>query len=181
MITDISHISDSFGYWFSGFVDGEGCFLIAPLPSRRRKERIHYYPRFMLVLRSDDKEIISSVKNILRIGSICFFRKEEGKKNSNSKPQVAYSISDRGECYFLVKFFEKYPLKTKKKNDFEIWKQLVIEKLKPYKEQDIAFQEYCFKKIKEVRLYQKPNISLEKPVKIDRQLKLKTGVDLKII
>jgi len=51
-------LGDDFGFWFSGFVDGEGCFTVRrPLP-RPGRTYTDYECAFSIILRQDDLGIL---------------------------------------------------------------------------------------------------------------------------
>lgn len=112
-------VSDAFGYWFSGFFDGEGCLTVF---SRPRKDR--YVERrvgIQVMLRDDDAEVIRLIKNNLGVGLTY-----AGKGNGNTNPKATFrceQIQDLAEV--IVPLFEKYPLHSKKGREFAVWKGLV--------------------------------------------------------
>jgi hypothetical protein len=55
--------TEAFGYWFSGLVDGEGCFSIAKTPWGFRCE-------FIIKLRADDLPMLEEIQTELGIGRI---------------------------------------------------------------------------------------------------------------
>lgn len=118
-------------------------------------------------MRIDDNELIKKFKNIFNFGYTGYANLNHINKN----PTIFWGTKNIKECVFITKIIDKYPLWSKKKKDYEIWKQAVFEKIKPFKQQDQLLLEYYYRKIKEVRLYKQPKIKIDKP--IDKQLKLK--------
>lgn len=118
-------IDDSFGYWFSGWIDGEGHFGLHRW--KRNNDKLGYTIQFSVNIRDDDANVIEYVKDKLGIGAI-YRRKTNGNK-SNSKPTISFvvkGIQDLAEI--IVPIFDRYPLITKKGKEFVIWKQAVIER-----------------------------------------------------
>ncbi len=147
----MNKIDDVFGNWLAGLVDGEGCFQIEK--RGRNNASANYKCRFHLVLRDDDKAIIEEICNILEVGTICISpaRPSNGR---NNRAVTRFYIGAINECTQMVKLFEKYPLRTKKKRDFTIWKQVVEELQKPVDKRNPDLLEYYYLKIKEVRQYE---------------------------
>ena len=112
-------VSDAFGYWFSGFFDGEGCLTIF---SRARKDR--YFERrvgIQIMLRDDDADVIRRIKDNLGVGLVY-----ASDGNGSTNPKATYrceQVKDLTEV--IVPLFEKYPLHSKKAREFAIWKQAV--------------------------------------------------------
>lgn len=113
--------------WFvTGFTDGEGCFALYVRADRqKRKNHVAVYYRwqadFAFQLRGDDLDLLEGIKNFFGCGII-----------SMSKSKV-HSL---GLCNFhcivpadlvnrIIPHFESYPLRSKKKNDFKLWKEAV--------------------------------------------------------
>lgn len=108
-------MDSEFGYWFSGFVDGEGCFLI------QKGNRNTYHCRFTLNLRDDDLPILELIHTTLGFGVLTHQRKPGG----NSKPQSQWRCNSKADCLSLVEYLENYPLRAKKLEDFRVWSQAV--------------------------------------------------------
>jgi hypothetical protein len=110
----MSHIESPFdevaGYWASGLVDGEGCFF---LMVKLRYDRPYVYFKFEIGLREDDKETLEKLQRALG-GFGCI-------RTNNSNRSVALHVSRRDELLVVADFFERYPLRSKKRIDFEIW------------------------------------------------------------
>lgn len=159
--------TEHFKSWLSGFIDGEGCFIIDP------KAGTHYFRvRFVIHLRADDLDIIKEIKQYL--GGMYYFRPYyQDKDNYCHSPQVCYHLNGAKNCLRLIKHLEKYPLQAKKREDFEIWREaiyLLIGKEHLKGKRDYLL--YLCDKIKKVRQYEKVKMP-EAPV--DRQLILLVG------
>jgi len=102
---------DDFLFWFSGFTDAEGNFLIT-------LDRSFVKFRFKISLHIDDIEVLNTIKSQLNIG------------------RVTVEIS-RDRCSFIVEkyadirnvicpIFNSYPLHTSKRLDFEDFNKAVL-------------------------------------------------------
>lgn len=110
---------NAFGYWLSGFSDGEGCFHLGQYT--RLNIYIHYYASFTIKLRSDDDKILYIVQSFLQCGHINYIRRND---DISKNPFVNYACSHIEDLRrTIVPNFEKFPLMAKKKQDFEIWKE----------------------------------------------------------
>lgn len=145
-------IPDDFGYWFSGFTDGEGCFSIKNNGRNQRWNRTE----FNLALRADDEKILREIQKTLQIGTI--YGREPSiralKSRPNSKPQFRLEVFKKADCLKLVYIFEKYPLRSKKWRDFLIWKEatLLINK-STYGEYDTEQMNRLKDKIQKIRQF----------------------------
>ena len=116
------HSSDAesfrFADWLSGFVDGEGYFMLQKL----KKCGV---ARFGMTLRSDDHKIMETIRDFFGCGKI---RKHSGDgKFVNSKPQLSYTIEHLHHLVrYVIPLFDKHPLRAKKARDFAIWREAVL-------------------------------------------------------
>lgn len=106
------------GDYIAGFIDGEGCFYLT-YRSEIRHERpgkpkyFRWTPYFAINIRGDDREILEKIKNTLNCGNIYALKRGE---------MAHYIIQNMDDLYIkILPFFNKYPLRAKKKHDFELW------------------------------------------------------------
>src|SRR5215469_12883216 len=110
---------EGFGHWLSGFVDGEGCFL---LQSRRMGHSMVGYARFVIKLRTDDTEIIELIRDYWGVGYIGW--PLDAKSSGRVCPQVRYQVQRTDDLvHIIAPHFERHPLRAKKRRDFAIWKE----------------------------------------------------------
>lgn len=114
---------DEFGYWFSGFFDGEGCIVAFTRQCTRSK-----YSEFRLsvriMVRDDDFNVIKRIQDNLQVGHI-----SRGKSHGATNPTVAWTcerVQDLAEV--IIPLFDNYPLYTKKAKEYAIWKPVVIQR-----------------------------------------------------
>ena len=144
--------NDAWRNWCSGFVDGEGHFSINIHDVVRQK----YRPRFKLDLRLDDFSILQEMQSVLG-GNLRIYKPTYNmlKARPGGKPQGRWNILDKKGMTFLVKHFRKYPLRTKKQRDQQIWAMAVEEYYSPSKSQE-KMAEYK-KALEIVKIYQSPD------------------------
>ncbi len=105
-----------FGYWLAGLIDGEGCFRI-----HKSKGGAYYACHFALKLRDDDAPILGQIVALTGIGT--FHR--DRTRSGNSKPCAAWVIQSRADCRSLISILDRYPLRTRKARDYEVWRRAV--------------------------------------------------------
>lgn len=163
---DDINVSDAFGYWFSGFVDGEGCFEIV------RRNRVNCYRnhrcRLTINLRDDDQFILEEIRDTLGMGAIDK-RPADSSNGRHRRAQARFQVQCIRGCAKLVEIFERFPLRAKKKHDFSVWRCAVVELQKPASDRNPELLEYYFHRIKQVRRYGESR-AIPKPVVVDTQL-----------
>lgn len=107
-------IDNDFGHWVAGFVDGEGCFFMVPV-----KRPGGYRPGFSLSVRADDAAIVLEICEKLGVGTTHYYQATSGSR------VIRWHVQAQKDCQRLVEFFEQFPLRAKKSNDFRVWKQAV--------------------------------------------------------
>lgn len=119
-------VSDDFGHYFSGFFDGEGCIVAF---HRRRTDRAKSYPEFRLALqiaiRDDDSQVLEYIRDNLG-GRIHWQKARENSKTNASVRWVFEHVKDLAEV--IIPLLDKYPLRSKKRREYEIWRPLVMQR-----------------------------------------------------
>lgn len=107
------NIDNSWCDWFSGFVDGEGSFMVTSKMTLR----------FSVQLSVKDIGILKDIKFRLNTGHIYYYDAEKIRKNSyNYSNKVAYVVTHLVEIdRIVIPIFKNHPLKTEKRKDFEKW------------------------------------------------------------
>lgn len=112
-------MEDPFGHWLAGFMDGEACFYI------RSDHRTGKHQCGMRVaLRDDDAAIIERIHAETGIGNVT--RSDwHARQRPTNRPQANWTISSRADCVRLVELLRRFPLRSKKARDFEVWARAV--------------------------------------------------------
>jgi hypothetical protein len=115
-------IPNDFGNWLAGFADGEGHFQLGK--NNKRWASI----RFCIKLRGDDKPILDTIQKTLGFGKVSYRKAsiKETDRIKGTKPQCAFYVYGKRQCWQLMKIFDCCPLRSKKKNDYEIWKKALL-------------------------------------------------------
>ena len=132
--------------WFVGFVDGEGSFII----KRNRGQWVS--AEFRINMRADDKPILKEIQEELGFGKLY-------RNVSRKNPHCEFRVSHRKQCLHLLKIFDQFPLKSRKKNDYQVWRTFVILH-QSRKKAMAAHVEYLLEDIRAVREFKEKGLDL---------------------
>ena len=107
----LKNVSSEFLYWFSGFTDAEGNFLISI-------DRQYVRFRFKISLHIDDVEVLNTIKSNLNVGTVTL---ERGRNRCSYVIQNFEDIKN-----VICPIFNVFPLHTSKRLDFENFSQAVF-------------------------------------------------------
>ena len=107
---------DNFRFYITGLVDGEGSFSVSIQKDPTHRLGYRLKPSFSLGLHKEDLPILNEIRKNLNCGTIYF-----NKNMAQLKVEDIESLVSK-----VIPFFEKYPLRAKKKDDFEIFKKVVL-------------------------------------------------------
>ena len=106
---------DSFGHWLAGFTDGEGNFSCIT----------GHGQCFRINLREDDKPILEEMRLRLGCGRIYFLKKTQ--YDSCRRDQYQFSVACMVDLVnIIIPFFDKYPLRAKKRFDYLQWRENIL-------------------------------------------------------
>ncbi len=108
-------------WYISGFVDGEGSFHIAfaKRPDLPRKWSI--IPEFHINQDTGRSSVLHEIHQYFRCGRI-----QENHRNHLSDKTLVYVVRDRNDLLSkIIPFFEHYPLRSAKKQDFRLFADIV--------------------------------------------------------
>lgn len=101
-------------YYITGFIDGEGCFLINIRPLSGTKIGYHVYLAFKVKLHSRDTALLQNIRNCLH---------EKGNIIIRKDGYIEYLVFSIKDLEVIINHFEKYPLITQKWSDYQLFKQ----------------------------------------------------------
>lgn len=102
--------------WIVGFVDGEGCFTVALHRNPTTSTGWQVMPEFVLSQGEKSKNVLEDVKDFFKCGRISINHRHDNHREDLYR----YCVKSQKELLkIIVPFFEKHPLKTAKKDDFE--------------------------------------------------------------
>ena len=111
---NVKQIPEAIGYYFAGFVDGEGSFHVS---FRRRKDyRQPWKVSLCMNVSQKDKTLLALIKRHLQCGTIRY----------KSGDVWMYEVNNLNAiCENVIPFFERFGfLSAKKKRDFAIFKKM---------------------------------------------------------
>lgn len=103
--------------WVVGFVDGEGCFHVGINAHPEMTAGFQVLPEFTVVQHERDAQVLHALKGYFGCGVV---RRNHGDR-------MAYRV--RGKEHLLeriIPFFEKHPLKTRKRVDFAKFRRILL-------------------------------------------------------
>ena len=102
--------------WITGFVDGEGCFHVAVNRQATMKTGYQVLPEFTVVQHERDAQVLHALKAHFGCGVV----------RTNHDDRMAYRVRSAEHLLErIVPFFVKYPLKTRKRVDFEKFRDVL--------------------------------------------------------
>jgi hypothetical protein len=97
--------------YITGFVDGEGCFLVSFSLRSKMKLGIEVRPSFSVSQHKRSQDIIFFLQRFFRCGGVRFSNKDQNYK---------FEVRNITELVkIIIPHFKKYPLMTTKKDEFE--------------------------------------------------------------
>jgi LAGLIDADG endonuclease len=107
-------------HWLTGFVDGEGSFTYS-----RSSKQIGVY--FALKLTSSDRPLLEDIREYLGgIGSIyTAAARAAGDRSGATKTAAYFRVTRRDELMHVVDHFDRYPLRSQKRDVYDLWRMMV--------------------------------------------------------
>ena len=103
--------------WITGFVDGEGCFHVAVNKHADMTSGYQVLPEFTVVQHERDVQVLHALKRYFGCGVV----------RTNHGDRMAYRVRSKKDLLErIIPFFEKHPLKTKKRIDFEKFRRVLL-------------------------------------------------------
>lgn len=102
-------------YYITGFVDGEGSFIISVNPYSRYSTGYKVKATFSIGLHKRDLPLLMLIKEFFGVGSI----------TNSSTNGIQYRVSNLQGLELIISHFENYPLMSKKSSDFLLFKEVV--------------------------------------------------------
>lgn len=103
--------------WITGFVDGEGCFHVGINANKEMTAGYQVLPEFTVVQHERDVKVLNALKSYFGCGVV----------RVNHGDRLAYRVRSKEHLLnFIIPFFVKHPLKTIKRQDFEIFRDILL-------------------------------------------------------
>ena len=104
--------------YITGYIDGEGCFTV--IFNKRSKARIGWElrPSFSVSQNEDRRQVLDLIQKYFGCGYV---------RRDYSDKTVKFEIRDHKDLIQkVIPHFEKFPLFSKKQNDFELFKEICL-------------------------------------------------------
>ncbi|KAF1107978.1 hypothetical protein B8V09_03490 [Streptococcus agalactiae] len=102
-------------FFVTGFTDAEGSFMIIIDKSNRTKLGYQVRGRYSINLHKIDLQLLCQIKDYFGVGSIVEY-----------KESVSYVVTNLKELIdVIIPHFDKYPLITQKRADYELFKKAI--------------------------------------------------------
>ena len=101
--------------WVSGFVDGEGCFHVSINKVPKMSIGWQVLPEFRIVQHERDEFVLEELQQFFKAGKVV----------TNHGARRELRIRKLDELRNVVLFFKQYHLKTQKKNNLEIFAEIL--------------------------------------------------------
>ena len=108
--------------WIVGFTDGEGCFSVSIIKNKTSKLGWQVFPEFVVTQGEKSLDALTLLKDYFGCGKI-FKNNRNDNHNENLLRFCIRSVNDLNEK--IIPFFKNNPLKTAKRNDFEIFAEII--------------------------------------------------------
>lgn len=103
--------------WIVGFVDGEGCFFVGINTNSTLTQKKQVLPEFVVVQHKRDVATLHALKEYFQCGVV----------RVNHGDRMCFRVRGHANLMrFIIPFFEKHKLKTKKRIDFEKFRDVVL-------------------------------------------------------
>jgi hypothetical protein len=102
--------------WIVGFTDGEGCFFVGINSHPEMTARYQVLPEFTVVQHKRDIQLLHALKEYFDCGVV----------RTNHGDRMAYRVRSLEHlAEKILPFFEKHELKTKKRQDFLKFRDII--------------------------------------------------------
>jgi hypothetical protein len=122
---------DSFKHFIAGFVSGEGSFFVSLQRNNAYRTNTQVVCGFSIKVRADDRELIDQIwrafdfaGNVHEISAERYrYEYDTGLRRNDAVMYIVRKLSDLIE--HIIPFFDMYPLHGRKRENYELWKQVV--------------------------------------------------------
>lgn len=163
-IKALDDLDPQFCHWFAGLVDGEASFQLKHAQRR-------WWLELTISLRADDAPMLKMIQKELGRGRCYDHRPAKGITNSHLRYMLRFH--NGVDTRFIVALFKRYPLRSKKSRDFELWAEARKELDKPPSARDLRYLKHLDRSIRQVRKYPNPPIASYKAA--GEQIPLENG------
>ena len=110
------------GHYIAGFVDGEGSFHVAIQRNPSTKASWQLVPEFHVSQHVSSKSVLDLMRDTLKCGYV-----KPNHRHNPSDETYVYVVRSRTDLISkVIPFFRKFRLRTSKREDFEIFSEVVF-------------------------------------------------------
>ena len=109
-------VPQEIGWYLSGYTDGEGSFCVSFSPRRKLRIGLEVRPSFSVSQNSDRSEVLKLFQQTLGCGTI---RPDRSDKTFKFEIRGLNDLVEK-----VIPFFKRFPLKSSKNRDFELFAQV---------------------------------------------------------
>lgn len=110
-------------WYISGFVDGEGTFHVSFTRRTDLPKKWAIIPEFHVSQDFSRSSVLKEIQNFFDCGAI----KENHRGKSNDSTHVFVVRSRRDLINKIIPFFQRYPLRSSKQQDFLVFAKIVLQ------------------------------------------------------
>ena len=110
-------------WWLTGFVDGEGTFSVNIFRNKTSKIGWQCFPEFVITQGIKSISVLKEIQNFLGCGNVYINRRNDNHLEDLAKFCVRSREDLKG---IIIPFFEKYTLRTAKKQDFKNFSKIIL-------------------------------------------------------
>lgn len=108
--------------WIIGYVDGEGCFSVSLFRNKTTKFGWQVFPEFVVTQSEKSRESLEVVRKFFNCGKIYMNRRFD----DHNEALCRYCVRSKKELTErIIPFFEENQLMTAKREDFEIFAEVL--------------------------------------------------------
>ncbi len=111
-------VPQEIGWYLSGYTDGEGSFCVSFSPRRKLRIGLEVRPSFSVSQNSDRSEVLNLFQQTFDSGAI---RPDRSDKTFKFEIRSLNDLVDK-----VIPFFRRFPLKSSKNRDFELFTQICL-------------------------------------------------------
>jgi hypothetical protein len=101
--------------WVTGFVDGEGCFYVGINRIEQMRLGWQVLPEFRVTQHERDAALLEQIRAFFDFGSV----------RPNHGDRLDYRVRGLDNLTEVVAFFERNPLRSTKRSDFETFAEII--------------------------------------------------------
>jgi len=112
-------------WWIVGFVDGEGCFSVSTFKNKTCKSGYQTLFEFVVTQAQTSQKAMEAIKSFFDCGNIYINRRYD----NHHQHLLRYCVRKQSDLKEkIIPFFQKYPLQSAKKQQFEIFCKKLLDK-----------------------------------------------------